>query len=55
LAQLSKRVRGAGRPGTAKRRTVVLTPKRRAQLELQGAYMGYLRQLKPPQNAQIRR
>jgi hypothetical protein len=61
LAQLSKRVRHAGRdavrsakPGRGKRRTVVLTPKRRAQLKLQGAYMGYMRQLKPAQKARVK-
>jgi len=32
-------------PVLAKRRQVKLTPKRRAQLKLQGAYMGYMRQL----------
>jgi hypothetical protein len=61
LAHLSTRVRRAAReavkkagPARAKRRTLHLTPKRRAQLKLQGAYMGYMRQLKPAQQAEIR-
>ncbi len=29
------------------RRKMTITPKRRAQLKLQGKYMGYMRQLKP--------
>jgi hypothetical protein len=31
-----------------------LSPKRRAQLKLQGRYIGYVRQLKPKQKAQVR-
>ena len=31
-----------------------LTPKRRAQLRLQGAYMGYMRQLKPAQKLRVK-
>jgi hypothetical protein len=61
LAQVSKRARRAAREAartpkatTGKRRTVHLTPKRRAQLKLQGAYMGYMRQLKPAQKARVK-
>jgi len=36
------------------RRPLKLTPKRRAQLKLQGAYMGYMRQLKPRQKARVK-
>jgi hypothetical protein len=36
------------------RRQVRITPKRRAQLKLQGAYMGYTRQLGPRQQARVR-
>ncbi len=37
------------------RRTMKLTPKARASLKLQGRYMGYMRQLKPKQKAQVRK
>jgi hypothetical protein len=36
------------------RRPLRLTPKRRAQLKLQGAYMGLMRQLKPAQKARVK-
>lgn len=32
-----------------------LSPKRRAQLKLQGQYIGYVRQLKPKQKAEVKR
>jgi hypothetical protein len=61
LKRLAKRVqqaeRSAGRRrgrAAGPRRTVTLTPKRRAQLKLQGAYMGYMRQLKPAQKARVK-
>jgi hypothetical protein len=60
LKRLDKRVRQADRrsrvSGIARgpRRPAVLTPKRRAQLKLQGAYMGYIRQLKPTQKARVK-
>lgn len=54
LAHLSTRVRRAesaiGRKAgasTAKRRAVHISAERRAQLKLQGAYMGFMRQLGP--------
>jgi len=60
IARLTKRIRAAerriarrsaaGRPA----RALKLTPKRRAQLKLQGAYMGYMRQLKPGEKARIK-
>jgi hypothetical protein len=37
------------------RRKVRLSPRARAALILQGRYMGYMRQLKPRQKAQVRR
>jgi hypothetical protein len=37
-----------------KRRAVHITPKRRAQLKLQGSYMGFMRQLKPAQKARVK-
>ena len=36
------------------RRKLRITPKRRAQLKLQGAYMGYMRQLNPRQKARVK-
>ena len=36
------------------RRPLKISPKRRAQLKLQGKYMGYMRQLKPAQKARVR-
>src|SRR5262245_47249549 len=36
------------------RHPLKLTPKRRAQLKLQGKYMGYMRQLKPTQKAKVK-
>jgi methionine synthase I (cobalamin-dependent) len=36
------------------RRPLKITPKRRVQLKLQGAYMGYMRQLKPAQKARVK-
>jgi hypothetical protein len=37
------------------RRKVRLSPKARASLVLQGRYMGFMRQLKPRQKAQVRK
>jgi len=39
---------------SANRGTIRLTGKRRAQLKLQGAYMGYMRQLNPAQKARVK-
>ena len=36
------------------RRKLTITPKRRAQLKLQGKYMTYMRQLGPRQQARVR-
>jgi len=36
-------------------RKLRLSPKRRAQLKLQGRYIGYIRQLRPRQKAEVRR
>lgn len=56
FAGFTKRVRRAQREaGRAKpRRKLKITPKRRAQLKLQGAYMGYMRQLGPRQKARVK-
>lgn len=60
LAQLSRRIRRAERAsrsravGRAATRSLRITPARRAQLKLQGAYMGYMRQLAPRQKAAIK-
>jgi hypothetical protein len=37
-----------------RRRTLTLSPKRRAALKLQGQYMGYLRGLRPRQQARVK-
>ena len=59
ISGLAKRVRvaerSAGRANLAKPRSkLTITPKRRAQLKLQGAYMGFMRQLGPRQQARVR-
>jgi len=53
--KLRKAVNSArkSRPGRVGRK-LKLSPKRRAQLKLQGRYMGYLRGLKPKQKAEVR-
>src|SRR5262245_43468421 len=40
--------------GQARRRRPTLTPKQREALKLQGRYMGFIRQLKPRQKAEVR-
>ena len=45
-----RRVTATGKP----RRQVKITPKRRAQLKLQGAYMGHMRRLKPAQKLRVK-
>jgi hypothetical protein len=60
LRRLDKRVRQLDRrsivmSGPSRvRRPAKLTPTRRAQLKLQGAYMGFMRQLKPAQKARVK-
>jgi len=59
FAQVAVRVRHAERLASRKsaggaRRTLRITPKRRAQLKLQGAYMGFMRQLGPRHKAQAK-
>jgi hypothetical protein len=58
LGRLVALTNGAGRgavPRTAaSKRKLKLTPERKAALELQGAYMGHLRNLKPRQKAQVK-
>lgn len=45
---------GDGAALPTRRRTLTLSPKRRAALKLQGQYMGYLRGLKPRQQARVK-
>ena len=51
--QTSGRPQSGSQPSTDRRR-LNLSPKRRAELKLQGAYMGYMRQLRPRQKARIK-
>jgi len=60
LRRLAPKLRAAGNGlanGKAARsaRELKLSPKRRAQLKLQGQYIGYMRQLKPKQKAEVKR
>ena len=52
--QLEVAAANNGSPVRGSRRKMTITPQRRAQLKLQGQYMGYMRQLKPRQKAQVR-
>jgi hypothetical protein len=45
-----RKVKATGTPV----RQLRITPKRRAQRKLQGAYMGYMRQLKPAQKLRVK-
>jgi hypothetical protein len=59
VVQLASQIRRVERDATrktpsGKKRTLRITPKRRAQLKLQGAYMGWMRQLKPAQKARVK-
>lgn len=58
LNTLESRVRAverdAARKSKAPKRKIRITPKRRALLKLQGSYMGFMRQLKPAQKAQVK-
>lgn len=51
IRQLEQR-KSAGRRRA--RRSLKLSPRRRATLKLQGAYMGYMRQLGPRQKARVK-
>ena len=53
LGQLDGRIERRRKPRAGTRRA--LSPKARASLVLQGRYMGYMRQLKPKQKAQVRK
>jgi len=55
LARLSRHVAARANPGGNGRLRPRLSPKARTSLVLQGRYMGYMRQLKPGQKAQVRR
>jgi hypothetical protein len=59
VKQLSSQIRGVERdaarePMSRTGRTLRISPKRRAQLKLQGAYMGWMRQLGPRQKARAK-
>jgi hypothetical protein len=59
VVQLASQVRrverdAARKPTVRRTRTLRISPKRRAQLKLQGAYMGYMRQLGPRQKARVK-
>ena len=51
IRQLEQRA-SAGGPKT--RRSPTISPRRRAALKLQGAYMGFMRQLGPRQKARVK-
>ncbi len=53
LGQLDGQIKRRRKPRTGSRRA--LSAKARASLKLQGRYMGYMRQLKPRQKAQVRK
>ncbi len=53
LGQLDGRIERRRKPRSGTRRA--LSAKARASLVLQGRYMGYVRQLKPRQKAQVRK
>ena len=53
VGQLNGRIERRRKPRGGTRRT--LSRKARASLVLQGRYMGYMRQLKPRQKAQVRK
>ncbi len=60
LGRISSLLLNAGEPKNVRRdRTVpqkrTLSPKRRAQLKLQGSYIGYIRQLSEGKRAEVRR
>jgi hypothetical protein len=58
FAAVAKRVRKAERvavlAANSERRKMTITPKRRAQLKLQGAYMGFMRQLPARRKAKVK-
>lgn len=58
LGRLVALTNGAGRGAVPRRaparRKLKLTPERKAALELQGSYMGHLRNLRPKQKAQVK-
>jgi hypothetical protein len=59
VTQLGSRLRRIERDAARKTtsgstRTLRISPKRRAQLRLQGAYMGYMRQLGPRKKARVK-
>jgi len=53
IGQLDGQIERRRKPRAASR--WALSPKARASLVLQGRYMGYMRQLKPRQKAQVRK
>ncbi len=55
LARLSRQVAAGANSGGNGRSRPRLSSKARASLVLQGRYMGFMRQLKPRQKAQVRK
>ena len=54
VAVLARRAEHRSARPVSRPRRLTLTPKRRATLKLQGAYLGDMRQLKPAQKAKVR-
>ena len=54
IGQTARQAVREAKPASPRRRTIRITPKRRAQLKLQGVYMTYMRQLGPRDKAQVR-
>ena len=54
VARISQLERRKSVGGSRKRRAPTLSPRRRAALKLQGAYMGFMRQLGPRQKTRVK-
>ena len=54
LRRIEGKASRVGKAVSRKGGKIRLTAKRRAQLKLQGAYMGYMRQLKPAQKLRVK-
>lgn len=55
VPMLSQAPTNGSEPKKGATRRARLSPQRRAALKLQGRYMGFMRQLKPKQKAQVRK
>jgi len=55
VSPLNGRIERRRKPRSGSGRTLHLSPQRRAALKLHGRYIGYVRQLKPQQKAQVRK